>query len=54
MKCLIFDIETAPEPDSVLEVLFTFDETAVKNYHLLASESEPRRYLYCTLFHRKL
>ena len=41
MKCLIFDIETAPEPDSVLEALFTFDETAVKNYHLLTSEFDP-------------
>jgi len=41
MKHLIFDIETAPEPDDVLERLFTFDESAVKNYRLLTLDFDP-------------
>jgi len=41
MQYLVFDIETAPEPDGVLEGLFTFDESAVKNYRLLTSDFDP-------------
>ena len=41
MQYLVFDIETAPEPDDVLEGLFTFDESAVKNYRLLTTDFDP-------------
>ena len=41
MQHLVFDIETAPEPDDVLEGLFAFDESAVKNYRLLTTDFEP-------------
>jgi len=41
MKHLIFDIETAPEPDGVLETFFDFDETKVTNYRLLTAEFDP-------------
>jgi len=41
MQYLVFDIETAPEPDDILEGLFTFDETTVKNYRLLTAEFDP-------------
>jgi hypothetical protein len=41
MQYLAFDIETAPEPDNVLERLFSFDESAVKNYCLLTAEFDP-------------
>jgi len=41
MQNLVFDIETAPEPDDVLEELFSFDESAVKNYRLLTAEFDP-------------
>ena len=41
MQYLVFDIETAPEPDEILEGLFTFDESTVKNYHLLTADFDP-------------
>jgi len=41
MQHLVFDIETAPEPNEILEGLFTFDESTVKNYHLLTAEFDP-------------
>ena len=41
MQHIVFDIETAPEPDIVLERLFSFDESTVKNYRLLTSNFEP-------------
>ena len=41
MNYLIFDIETAPEADDIVESFFTFDETKVTNYRLLAKEFDP-------------
>ena len=41
MQHIVFDIEIAPEPDIVLERLFSFDESTVKNYRLLTSNFEP-------------
>ena len=41
MKHLVFDIETGCEPDDILETLFTFDESTVKNYRLLTAEFDP-------------
>ena len=41
MQYLVFDIETAPEPDEILEGLFTFDESTVKNYRLLTADFDP-------------
>ena len=41
MQYIVFDTETAPEPDNVLEGLFTFDKSTVKNYRLLTSDFEP-------------
>ena len=41
MQHIVFDIETGCEPDDVLETLFTFDESTVKNYRLLTAEFDP-------------
>jgi len=41
MQTLVFDIETGAEPDDVLEGLFSFDESTVKNYRLLTTDFEP-------------
>ena len=41
MSVLIFDIETAPEMDDILESLFAFNETEVKDYHLLHTDFDP-------------
>ncbi len=41
MTYLVFDIETGPVPDEELERLFTYDETAIKGYNLLAKEFDP-------------
>jgi len=42
MKALVFDIETGCEEDTVLETLFSFDETKVENYSLLGKEFDPK------------
>ena len=43
MNCLIFDIETAPEADDIVESFFTFDETKVTNYRLLTKDFDPSK-----------
>jgi len=46
MGYIIFDIETGPEPESLLAELFEFDETKVKDHHLTGQEFDPKSVRY--------